>query len=183
MHTSHFAKLKCLNNSHTFNVTNRQRGAWASCSYGWEIMVSLWTCTWPVGMPSSESVNSLHLEAEVPPALTAQGGGMNPVDGQLLANLPDLGVEEEVRVNDGLLGRNPHLGILHLHVHGLCLIHLLENTTRTHMLYIHMQGPRECPYHTKCAPTFALSSPEPCSSSGVVFLSITSLSAERTATS
>lgn len=50
-----------------------------------------------------------------------QGGGMDPVDGQLLANLPDLGVKEEVRVNDGLLSRNPHLGVFHLHIHGLIL--------------------------------------------------------------
>lgn len=49
----------------------------------------------PAGMPSGESVNSLRLEAAVPPALTAQRGGMNPMDGQLLANLPDLRVKEE----------------------------------------------------------------------------------------
>lgn len=85
----------------------------------------LWECP-PV------SVNSLRLEAEVPPALTAQRGGMDPVDGQLLANLPDLGVKEEGRVNDGLLGRNPHLGVIHLRIHGLRLIHLLENTTHAH---------------------------------------------------
>lgn len=84
-------------------------------------------------MPSNESVNSLHLEAEVPPALTTQRGGMYPVNGQLLANLPDLGVKEEGRVNDGLLGRNPHLGVIHLRIHGFGLIHLLVNThTRTH---------------------------------------------------
>lgn len=45
------------------------------------------------GIPSSEGVNSLRLEEEMPPALTTQGGGMDPVDGQLLANLPDFGVE------------------------------------------------------------------------------------------
>ena len=76
-------------------------------------------------------VNSLRLQAEVPPALTAQRGGMDPVDGQLLANLPDLGVKEEGRVNDGLLGRNPHLGVIHLRIHGLGCIHLLE-TPHTH---------------------------------------------------
>lgn len=77
-------------------------------------------------MPSSQSVNSLDLEAELPPALTGQGGGMNPVDGQLLANLPDLGVKEEVWVNDRLLSRNPHLGVLHFHINALGLVHLLE---------------------------------------------------------
>ena len=99
-------------------------------------------------MPSSESVNSLHLEAEMPPALTAQGGGMDPVDGQLLANLPDLGVKEEGWVNDGLLGRNPHLGVLHLHIHGLGFIYLLENTHKhTH---IARQSLQKCP--TKYGP-------------------------------
>jgi len=87
-------------------------------------------------MASSESVNSVHLEAELPPALTGQGGGMDPVDGQLLANLPDLGVKEEVWVNDGLLSRNPHLGVLHLHIHSLGLIRLPENTTHTYTLIV-----------------------------------------------
>lgn len=87
-------------------------------------------------MPSSESVNSLHLEAEMTPALTAQGGGMDPVDGQFLANLPDLGVEEEGWVNDGLVSRNPHLGVVYFHIHGFGLIHLLETHKHAHIWHI-----------------------------------------------
>lgn len=121
-------------------------------------MLSPWTCLWPVEMPSSESVNSLHLEAEMPPALTAQGGRMDPVDGQLLANLPDLGVKEEVWVNDGLLSRNPHLGVVHLHIHGPSLIHLLENNTYsthtpTHVMYTQARACRtlqKCLCPTRC---------------------------------
>lgn len=53
---------------------------------------------------------------------------MDPVDGQLLANLPDLGIKEEGQVNDGLLSRNPHLGVIHLRVHGLDLVQLQGST-------------------------------------------------------
>lgn len=62
------------------------------------------------------------------PALTAQRDGMNPVDGQLLANLPDLGIKEEGQVNDGLLSGDPHLGVVHLRVHGLDLVQLQGST-------------------------------------------------------
>lgn len=137
-------------------------------------MLSPRTCIWPVEMPSSESVNSLHLEAEMPPALTAQGGGIDPVDGQLLANLPDLGVKEEGWVNDGFLSRNPHLGVVHLHIHGLSLIHLLENNTHaythSHVCYVYTRQSMSNPVktsapHTVYSHAFALASPEPCSSS------------------
>lgn len=53
---------------------------------------------------------------------------MNPVDGQLLANLPDLGIKEEGQVNDGLLSRDPHLGVIHLRVHGLDPVQLQGST-------------------------------------------------------
>lgn len=52
---------------------------------------------------------------------------MDPVDGHILAKLPDLGGEEEGWVNNGLLGGNPHLGVLHLHIHGLSFIYLQED--------------------------------------------------------
>lgn len=97
--------------------------------------MSLKISIWLEGLPCSKRVNSLHLEAEAPPALTGEEGWMNPVDGQLLANLPDLGVKEEGWVNDGLLSRNPHLGVVYLHFQSLGLIHLLQNTT-----HIHTQG-------------------------------------------
>lgn len=59
-------------------------------------------------------------------------GGVNPVDGQLLANLPDLGVKEEGRVNDGRLSRDPHLGVVHFRVDGLGLVHLPRRCKRAH---------------------------------------------------
>lgn len=51
---------------------------------------------------------------------------MDPVNGQLLANLPDFGIKEEGRVNDGLLGRDPRLGPVHHRrgVGGLGLVQL-----------------------------------------------------------
>lgn len=79
----------------SFSTFQTSRVAQAGTSSGWELSWSLQTYMWPEGMPSSASVNSLRLEAEMPPALTAQRRGMDPVDGQLLANLPDLGVKEE----------------------------------------------------------------------------------------
>lgn len=120
----------------------------------------------------------------MPPALTTQGGGMDPVNGQLLANLPDLGVEEEGWVNDGLLSRNPHLGVLHLHIHGLGLIHLLENTHTHGHTHIACQSLQKCLGSTQnMRPAFALSSPGPSSSYSLIVLSITFLSAERATTS
>lgn len=53
---------------------------------------------------------------------------MNPVDGQLLAKLPDLGLKEKGQVSDGLLSRDPHLGVVHLGVHRLHLVQLQGST-------------------------------------------------------
>ena len=54
---------------------------------------------------------------------TSHGGGMDPVDGQFLADVPGLGAEEEGSVGDGLHSWHPHLGVIHLH-ETLCLSHL-----------------------------------------------------------
>lgn len=107
----------------------------------------------------------------MPPALTSHGGGMDPVDGHLLANLPDLGVKQEVRVNDGLLGGNPHSGVLHLHIHGFGLVNL-HTHSRSHICYINtlknVSAPANTPGpETRHCPAFALFSLEqfqPCSS-------------------